>query len=329
MLGYAARRLVSSLVVLAVTSFLAFAFFYTGPVNPAYEPCISHGRCTPEKLAAIEASMGYDESLLTNYGRFVGGLVHDRTIEQGATYHCDAPCLGVSFRTDVEVTKDLVRYYPATLSLALGAGLLYLLLGLPVGALAARFRGSWADKGLVGGSLVLSSLPFYVVALAAWVATLRFGVLQTGYVPITQDVVGWFLGLLVPWLVLGITGAPTYVRYVRGLVVETLEEDYIRAGLAKGLSQRRLLYQHSLRVAVVPVLTIFGLDLAGLLSGLIFTEAIFGIDGIGSWTLRSVRGALDLPVVNATILVFAVAVVVGNLLVDLLFAALDPRVRLA
>lgn len=331
MFGYVVRRILSALIVLVATSFLTFAFFYAGPTNPAAAVCFDRGYCTDAKLASLEHSMGLDDGLMVNYGRFMGGLVHDREVEVGATYHCDAPCLGISFRTKTEVTDDIVSHYPATLSLALGGALLYLLVGLPLGVLAARFRGSWIDKALVGGSLVVTAIPYYVLALAAWIFfSLQTGIFSTtGYFPVTEDPRHWFTGLLLPWLVLGLTGAPTYVRYVRAQVVEAMGEDYIRSGRAKGVSGRRLLFKHALRVALVPVVTIFGLDLADLLSGTIFTESIFRIDGIGALTLGSLKAPTDFPVLNATILLFAAFVVFANLAVDLIYTMLDPRVRLA
>lgn len=331
MFGFILRRLIAAVIVLIITSFLTFALFFKGPTNPAAALCNENGRCTPQKQEAIENSMGLNDGLMTNYSRFMKGLVQDREITQGATYHCDAPCLGISFRTDTEVSKDLLSYYPATLSLAVGGGLLYLLIGVPLGVLAARYRGTFFDKSLVGGALVISSIPYYVFALTAWIVlTLQTNIFPaTGYTPFSENPGAWFGGLLLPWLVLGITGAPTYARYARGQMLEAMGEDYIRTGKAKGLSQRKLLFKHSLRVAIVPIVTIFGLDFAALLSGTIFTEVIFRIDGIGRWTLLSLGSPTDFPILTATILIFAVFVILGNLVVDLLYAVLDPRVRLA
>lgn len=330
MFGYVLRRLIAAVVVLAITSFLTFTLFYKGPSNPAAALCQERGRCTEAKQEALEQSMGFNDGLMTNYGRFVGGLFKDRVVDMGADYPCSAPCLGISFHTKTEISKDLTKYYPATLSLALGGGLLYLVFGVPLGVLAARYRGSSVDKLIVGATLVIGSIPYYVFALTAWIfLTLQTSIFpQTQYTPITENPAGWFAGLLLPWIVLGITGAPTYARYARGQILEAMGEDYIRSGKAKGLSERKLLFKHSLRVAIVPLVTIFGLDFAALLSGTIFTESIFGIDGIGQWTLSALKAPTDFPILTATILIFAVFVIIGNLVVDLLYAVLDPRVRL-
>lgn len=329
MFGYVLRRLLTALVVLLITSFLTFALFFKGPTDPVKTICEQNGRCTPAKQEALEHALGFDEGLITNYRRFLVGLVKDREIDQGAKYHCDRPCLGVSFRSKQEVSKAFLTYYPATLSLAVGGGLLYLLIGVPLGVLAARFRGTVFDKVLVGTALVIGSIPYYVFALTAWIfLTLQTDIMpETKYVPITDNPAAWFAGLLLPWLILGITGAPTYARYARGQMLEAMGEDYIRTGKAKGLSQRKLLFKHSLRVAMVPIVTIFGLDFAALLAGTIFTESIFGINGIGQWTLNSLRPP-DFPILTATILIFAVFVIFANIVVDLLYAVLDPRVRL-
>ncbi len=150
---------------------------------------------------------------------------------------------------------------------------------------------------------------------------------KTGYFPITDDPVKWASGLLLPWLVLGVANSPQYARFGRGSMVETMSEDFIRTASAKGLPRNKVLFKHGLRAAIVPIITIFGLDLAALLAGTVFTEKIFDIDGIGKWGLEAIP--VDLPVIAATVLVGAVLVVAANLIVDILYSFLDPRVRLA
>lgn len=331
MAGFLVRRLVSSCLVVALTSMAVFALFFLGPANPARPVCDAQGRCTPEKLAAIEQQMGLDQSVVTQYGAFVGGLFRDRTITMGGEYLCDAPCLGISYGSGREVRKELMEKYPATLSVALGGAAVYLSLGVSLGVLAARWRGTAADRLLVGGSLVVSSIPYYLFALLAWI----FLVLQwdlfpsTGYTPLTEDPIGWASGLLLPWLVLGVAGSTQYARFTRSAMVETLGEDYIRTATAKGLSGRRVLFGHAFRAASLPVVTIFGLDLAALLAGTVFTEQVFDIDGIGRWAIESLKAPQDFPVILAAVLVGAVLVVLANLVVDVVHGLLDPRVRLS
>ncbi|MGH3363126.1 MAG: ABC transporter permease [Nocardioidaceae bacterium] len=331
MAGFIVRRLMSSFLVVALTSMFVFALFFLGPSNPAGPVCEAQGRCTAERLELIEQQMGLDESVVTQYGAFVGGLFRDRTITMGSEYTCDAPCLGISYGTRGEVRKELMEKYPATLSVALGGAAIYVVLGVTLGVLAARRRGTATDRLLVGGSLVVSSIPYYLFALLAWILlTLQWDLFPaTGYTPLTESPSAWAAGLLLPWLVLGVTGSTQYARFTRGSMVDTLGEDYIRTATAKGVRSSRVLFRHGLRAAIVPIVTIFGLDFATLLAGTVFTEQIFDIDGIGSWALDAVKAPQDFPVILATVLVSAVLIVVANLVVDVVYGFLDPRVRVS
>jgi peptide/nickel transport system permease protein len=331
MAGFIVRRLMSSFLVIVMTSMFVFALFFLGPSNPAGPVCDAQGRCTAERLEAIEEQMGLNDSVVTQYGAFVGGLFRDRTISLGAEYTCEAPCLGISYGTRGEVRKELVEKYPATLSVALGGAAIYLSLGVFLGVLAARWRGTTADRLLVGGSLVVSSVPYYLFALLAWIfLTLQWSVFPaTGYTPLTENPVAWASGLLLPWLVIGVTNSTQYARFTRGSMVETLGEDYIRTATAKGVKSNRVVFRHGLRAAIVPIVTIFGLDFAALLAGTVFTEQIFGINGIGRWALDSVTAPQDFPVILATVLVSAILIVIANLIVDIVYSFLDPRVRMS
>ncbi len=328
MLGYIVRRLVAAFLVVVVTSMFVFALFFLGPSNPAAIICNQNGRCTEERQALLEHSLGLDQSVVTQYGVFVKGLFVGRQVDIGATYDCSAPCLGISFVTKAEVTDELVQKYPATLSLAVVAAALYLTIGVLAGSLAARWRGSAADRGLVSSTLVLSAIPYYIVALMSWLYLVnKYQIFHSGYFPITENPVKWASGLLLPWLVLALTGATQYARFSRGSMVDSLGEDYVRTATAKGVSSNRVVFKHALRAAIVPIVTIFGLDFAFLLAGTVFTEQIFEIDGIGKWGLEAIP--VDFPVISATVLVGAVLIVIGNLVVDVLYSVLDPRVRLA
>lgn len=329
MLGYIIRRLVAAFLVITLTSMIVFALFFLGPTNAAQLLCDQGPRCTPERLAGFEKALGLDESVVTQYGKWAKGLVVDRTISVGGEYNCGAPCLGISFRSKAEVRKELIDKYPATFSIAIGGASIYLVLGTTLGVLAARRRGSAADRALVSGSLLLSSIPYYIVALLAWLYLInQFNIFpESKYVPFTDNPAKWFMALLLPWLVIGITSSTQYARFSRGTMVETLSEDYVRTAAAKGLPENKVVFKHGLRAAIVPIVTIFGLDFASLLSGTIFTEQIFGIDGIGRWGLQAIP--IDFPVISATVLVSAVLIVIANLIVDIVYSFLDPRVRLA
>lgn len=332
MFAYIVKRLVSGTVVVVLISMAVFALFWFGPRNPALPLCNidTSNRCRPAMLQAYERNMGFDDSVVHQYGLWAKGVVTGRTMQLGTTpYHCSAPCLGMDYRTKQPVWQELRTKFPATLSLALGASLMYLVFGVGTGVLAARRRGTWVDKTLVTATLLLSSIPFYLVALLAslWFTISLNLFPTTGYHPITDNPATWFAGLILPWLVLGLWGSTAYTRYSRGSMVESLNEDYIRTARAKGLPARTVVFKHALRAAMVPVITIFGLDVATLLAGTIFAERIFGIEGIGKWGLDAVT-VKNLPVVSATVLVASIAVVLANLFVDLIYSVLDPRVRL-
>jgi peptide/nickel transport system permease protein len=331
MAGFIVRRLMSSFLVIVLTSMFVFALFFLGPSNPAGPVCEAQGKCTAERLEMIEEQMGLNDSVVSQYGAFVGGLFKDRTVNLGGEYQCEAPCLGISYGTRGEVRKELVDKYPATLSVALGGAAIYLVLGVTLGVLAARWRGTTTDRLLVGSSLVVSSIPYYLFALLAWIfLTLQWSVFPaTGYTPLTENPGAWAAGLLLPWLVLGITGSTQYARFTRGSMVETLGEDYIRTATAKGVKSNRVVFRHGLRAAIVPIVTIFGLDFATLLAGTVFTEMIFNINGVGWWAINSIRSPQDFPVILATVLVSAVLIVIANLVVDIVYSFLDPRVRMS
>lgn len=335
MFAYVVKRLIAGVAVVVLLTMTIFALFWYGPSEPARPLCNleTSQRCSPERLEVYNETLGYNNPIVSEYATFVKGIVTGRTIEVASNeYECAAPCLGLSYATSNPVWEELKDRLPATISVAVGGAVLYVLLGVPIGIAAARRRGTVLDKSLVSAFLVLSSVPYYLFALLVWLyVSLTWevpGLSDTGYVPLTESVTGWFGGLILAWIALGIFGSTNYTRYSRGAMVEALGEDYIRTARAKGLRTRTVVYKHGLRAALVPVVTIFGIDLGTLLAGTIFTEQIFGINGIGRWALDAV-GAKDLPVVQATALFAAVAMIVANILVDVCYSILDPRVRLS
>jgi peptide/nickel transport system permease protein len=333
MTGFIVRRILSSILVVILTSMFVFVLFFKGlGDSPARNYCekLGPGKCTPAKLDSIKHQMGFDKSVASNYGTWAKGIFAGRTnvYVDGKSYDCPAPCLGISIMTGDTVWHDLKSKYPATVTLAVGGATMYLVLGVVLGALAARWRGTATDRLLVGSSLVVSSVPYYLVALLAWIyLSLQLQIFPTtGYFPITQNPAKTVAWMALPWLVLGLTNCTSYARFTRGQMVETLNEDYIRTASAKGVRTNRVLFKHALRAAIVPVITIFGIDFATLLGGTIFTEQIFSIDGIGHWGLQALSTPIDINVISATVLVAAVLIVVANLLVDILYSFLDPRV---
>jgi peptide/nickel transport system permease protein len=219
---------------------------------------------------------------------------------------------------------------PVTMSLVGGYAILVLTIGVFVGSMAAKRRGTTGDRVLMSTTLIMSSIPYYIVALMiALYLTILYPILpRGGYTPLTENPAKWFLGFLTPWLVIGIYNCTQYARYSRGSMVETLSEDFIRTARAKGLSDRVVTYKHALRSGLIPVVTIFGLDIAGSLGGAIFTEKIFDLPGLGTLVLDSLR-TYDLPVIMGVVLVSSVILVTMNFLVDVAYSVIDPRVRLS
>lgn len=331
MFGYIVRRLISGILVLVATSVAVFALFFYGPADPALAYC-PETKCTPQRLEIIRDSLGLDRPVLEQYGDYMKGIVAGNDFEAGAiAIPCDAPCLGVSFKLRVDVADFLVARFPATLSLAVGGAVIFLSLGVTLGVLAARVRGSTRDKVIVGSSLVINAVPYYLVALLAYLYLIsKWGIFpETHYVsPFKEGPAAWAAGLLLPWVVIGITSSTQYARFSRGSMIESLNEDYVRTARAKGLNDRRVTMKHALRSAVVPVVTIFGLEFAYLLAGTIFTERIFDIQGIGLTALQAIN-TRDLPIIAATVMIGAAFIVIANIVVDVVYSLIDPRVRLS
>jgi peptide/nickel transport system permease protein len=328
MIMYILRRVASAISVIVVTIIASFCLFYLAPTDPAGVVC--GPKCNPVRYQEIYKSMHLDESLPQQIGGYLEGLVAGRTYTSGGlTIDCSAPCLGYSYALGQPVTKLLANALPVTISIVFGSAIAYLVIGVAAGTFAARRRGTLLDRGVVAGTLSVGSIPYFVVALVASLyVPLYLGFIpHAAWVPITDNPLKWFGGLLLPWIVLGIVFSASYTRYSRGSMIESLSEDYVRTARAKGITERRVVYRHGLRAALTPIATIWGLDIAYSLTGAIFTESIFGLPGLGLVTLRAF-GQYDLPVLMGGVLVGVVVLVLMNLLVDLLYTVLDPRVRL-
>ncbi|MGH3444961.1 MAG: ABC transporter permease [Nocardioidaceae bacterium] len=330
MFGYLLRRIISGILVLFVVSIAVFALFFYGPSDPAYAYC-PETKCTPARLTQIRETLGLNRPVLAQYGSYMKGIVAGNEYHEGGiTLKCPAPCLGVSFKLRVNVEKYLIERFPATLSLAIGGSIISLGLGLVIGIMAARRRGTTTDKILVSSSLVINAIPYYLVALLAYLLLIsKWGIFpESQYVsPISDGPIAWIKGMSLAWIVLGVTLSTQYARYSRGSMIEAMSEDYVRTARAKGLKERRVTMKHALRAAIVPVVTIFGLNVAFLLAGTVFTEQIFSIQGIGLTALRAIY-TKDLPIISATVLITAAFIVFMNIVVDLVYSVIDPRVRL-
>ena len=330
MFGYVVRRIIAGVLTLIVVTMSVFALFFYGPNDPAYQYC-PENRCTPAKLEAIHQSMGLDRPAVAQYVEYMGGLVHSRTIRAGSLkMECDWPCLGVSFKYKVNVREYLMDRVPATVAVALGGAFCFLTMGVGTGIIAARRRGTVTDKTIISASLFVDAIPAYLLFLLAYLYLVqRLGLFpDTGYYsPFVYGPAKFVGGLLLPWLVIGVASASYYARFSRGSMIEVMGEDYVRTARAKGSPETTIIMRHALRAAIVPVVTIFGLDFAGLLTGTIYVEKIFGIQGLGLAGLDAERRT-DLPMVSATVLIAAGLIVAANIIVDVLYSVIDPRVRL-
>jgi len=326
---FLARRLIRAVSVVFITIVISFFLFFIAPTDPASALC-GELRCNQARYLEIKQSLQLDRPVIEQFGGYLKGLVVGRDVTSGGvTRECPAPCLGFSFKNNQPVLGTLLERLPVNISLVFGASVVFLTIGVVVGSLAAKFRGSAADRALVGTTLVMSSIPYYIVAIIVFL----YVVLQLQLLPRPNWVSpftspwGWFTGLVSPWLVLGLYNSTSYARFSRGSMVEALNEDYVRTARSKGLSESRVTYVHALRSALTPIMTIFGLDVAGLLTGSIFTEKVFQLQGLGITALQSLNNN-DLPLIMGTVIVAAIVLVLMNLIVDILYSILDPRVRL-
>lgn len=275
--------------------------------------------------------MEIDIPVHEQYWRFMKGIVFGRTYNQSSAIprECKAPCLGFSFRSDEDVTETLKRRAPITFSLALGASLMWLVGGVLLGMFSAIRRGKFADKIVQSFALFFSSLQIYLIG---WIASLylviKHSILPTPtYVSPFESLKAWAGGMLLPWLTLALISMAGYARLTRSGMLETLSEDFVRTARASGLSNRTVQFKHALRAAITPIVTIFGLDLGGLLGGAVITESTFGLKGVGTLALEAVY-ELDLPLIIGTVIFGAFFIILANLIVDVLYAILDPKVRI-
>ncbi len=327
--AYIVRRLIAMALMLVLMSIIVFLLFAALPTEPARLVCGKS--CTPQIIKAIDHKFGYDQPLYVQYGDFAKGIVAGRTYGEGkAAFDCSAPCLGYSFLRNEDVTTLLIDSLPITTQLALGGFVLWILTGVSVGIVAALKRGKWQDRSIMSVALAGYSFPsFFIGLLLIFIVQIQFGVLGFhSYTSFFDNPSEWFKALILPWIALALIYAAFYSRLTRNQMLETLGEDYIRTARAKGLPERTVIGKHGLRAGLTPIVTAAGLDLAGLLGGAIVTEKVFGLPGVGNLSVDAVTTS-DLPIITGTVIVAAFFVIAANLVVDLLYAVIDPRVRLA
>lgn len=330
MLKYIGRRMIFAAATILVVSAVVFMIFSILPFDPAALTCGQ--RCTPQIIEANRARLGLDMPLYQQYWMFLSGIFLGRTYGTGsAAFSCPAPSFGYSFNENACVTDLITEALPITINLAVGALIMWLTVGIGLGIIAAKFKNRWPDTGSSVFVLFATSLPTFVTGLALliWV-TIKWKLVPlslTGYTSLLDNPYKYFQFFILPWITLAIAYAALYTRFTRAALLETLGEDYIRTARAKGVGEQKVFFKHTLRAVLAPLITMAGLDFAGLIGGAIITETIFNLPGLGRLTLRSVY-EFDLSIVLATTILAAVVVIVMNLIVDMLYAVLDPRVRI-
>jgi peptide/nickel transport system permease protein len=335
MFWYTIRRLIGAVGLLFVMSVVVFLLFYATPTDPARLTCGKN--CTPTGIEANRKYLGLDQSITQQYVNFVGGLFHDRKFPADEELQkarpdlvitCAAPCLGYTSYHNEEVWTYLKPKVPVTMSIVIVAFIMWVVSGVLLGIVAALFRGRALDRLLVSSSLIFYSFPtFFVSLLLLQLIVYQFNWMQTPvYTGISSGVGDWLYNLFLPSLTLALVFAAAYIRLTRAYMLETMGEDYLRTARAKGVRERRVVFKHTLRAALTPIVTIAGLDFGLLLAGAPITETVFSFQGLGYATVQSVT-IFDLPVTVVIVLLGACFVIVANLVVDLLYGVIDPRVR--
>lgn len=325
MLQFLIRRLIGAVVIMFLIGAFTFFLFYTIPADFAELACGKN--CSPENIAVIRENLGLDKPITTQFWEFMTGIVTGRDFPQG---HCSAPCLGVSFDSGEFVWDSITDRFPLTLSLTVGGLVIFLVIGLGSGLLAAWKRGTMVDKLVSGASMVLSSFQIYFLGPIV----LGIFVYSTGwmdnpkYVPFTDDPIGWVVGLLIPWAVMATIFTAQYTRMARSTMIEQLSEEHVRTARAKGMRQRYVFFRYAWRGSLIPIVTIIGMDLSALLSGAVVTEFTFDLPGLGRLAVQSSL-TKDLPLTMGVMLFGAFFILILNILVDLAYAYIDPRVRLS
>ncbi|ANZ16477.1 ABC transporter permease [Streptomyces noursei] len=323
MLPFLLRRTIGAVVILLLLSaFTFFVFFSVG--DPALMACGKN--CTADNVALIHKNLGLDQPVPVQYWHFLVGIFAGRDFTLG---HCSAPCFGYSFATKQDVWATMMDRLPLTASLAFGGVVAFLLIGVGAGLLAAWKRGSLLDKTVTSLSMILSSVQIYILGPVVLGIFVYSGIMAApAYVNLTSDPVGWFMGLLIPWLVMATIFTAQYTRMARSTMIEQLQEEHVRTAKAKGMPARYVFLRYAWRGSLIPIVTILGVDLGSLFGGAMITEFTFQLAGLGRLAVDSVT-TLDLPMVMGVMIFSAALILVFNIIVDAAYAFIDPRVRLS
>ena len=314
MARFIVRRTISMVLVLFAISIFTFLIFQAIPNgDPAQR--LAGRTATPETVAAIRRTWGFDKPIYDQY------LLTMKQILTGKV---------ISYAQQVNVEQQIKQDLPPTLSLAIGAGIIWFALGVGLGLLSAVRAGGLIDRGLTALALIGVSTPVFLIgAVLLYVLAYELGIFPLGgYVGLTSNPLSWLGHMILPWAALSALFIGFYSRVLRSNVLDTLHEDYVRTARAKGISERRVLFRHVLRLSVIPIVALWGLDFAAVIGGgAILTESVFNLHGVGQYAAQSI-GALDVPPVLVIVMFGAFFVVLLSALTDILFALLDPRIRL-
>jgi peptide/nickel transport system permease protein len=326
MFRFLVRRTLGAGAILLIISAITFLLFYAVPADPARSFC---GKtCDATTLEQIKVNLGMHEAIPLQYWHWLVGIFAGRTY---ATFgECAAPCLGYSFANKEPVLATILDRFPATISVTVGAVVVFLIVGVGAGMLAAHKQGTMVDKLASGVSLVFSSMQIYFIGTVAMYFFVRVNPIfsEPHYNSFSDGIGPWFSGLLLPWLVLALIFTANYTRMTRSSMIEQLTEEHVRTARAKGMSGRTVFMRYAWRGSLAQIVTILGIDLGTLLGGAIITETTFNIHGIGMLSINSVIKN-DLPMLMAVVMVAAALIVFFNIIVDAAYALIDPRIRLA
>lgn len=327
--GFALRRVIGAVVTLLAISVIVYVVFYATPGNVAQITC--GPRCSPEQVRQVAEQLKLDDPLYLRYWHFLQGIVVGHDYSTGTSVeHCPAPCLGLSYQSDQQVTQMIFDKLPVSLSLVLGGMVLWLILGVGTGVLSVWRRGRFTERALTGITLAGIAMPTFVIGLILMIIVC--GQLELlpfpQYVNFSDDPEQWAWNLLLPWLTIALAEAAYFARLTRASMLETLAEDHIRTFRAYGVGERAIVGRHALRGALAPVIALNANDFGAMMGGAVLVETLFGLPGIGQELVHAVS-VVDLPVVVGTVLVIGFFVVLANAVADVLYAVADRRVVLA
>jgi peptide/nickel transport system permease protein len=331
-LAYLIRRLFAAVVMLVVIILVVFCIFFLVPKWAGVDIALNFvgKQADPAAVEGVRQKLGLGDPVFVQAWEFFKGIFAGRTYAAGGDVtHCAAPCFGYSFKTEQSVWPVLTERFPVTLALALGAAVLWLIFGVAAGVLSALKRGTLWDRGAMVIALAGVSLPIYFTGLLS-LAIFSYGLgwIDGEFVPLEESFSGWLGGMILPWITLAFLYAAMYARITRATMLEILGEDYIRTARAKGLKEQVVISKHAMRSTLTPLLTMLGMDLGALMGGAILTETTFSLPGLGQKVLDAIQNH-DLPFILGVVLITSLAVLIANLVVDVLYAVIDPRVRLA